>query len=55
VKARLEGLGKGPVTLQSGKVGQFDVSSDGTLLFSRSRTGRFPSDDEIVKLFALKA
>jgi len=55
VKARLESLGKGPVTLQSGKAGQFDVSRDGTLLYSRALTGRFPGNDEISGLFALKS
>lgn len=54
-KARLESLGKGPVTLQSGKAGQFDVSRDGTLLYSRALTGRFPGNDEISGLFALKS
>jgi len=52
VKATLERMGKGPVTLQQGKSGQFDILDRGSIVYSRSRTGRFPSDEEVAKLFA---
>ncbi len=35
------------VELRSGKSGQFDVTVDGALKYSRGKTGRFPTDDEI--------
>ena len=38
--------------LQPGKSGQFDVTVDGKLVFSRHRVGRFPTDDEIDALLA---
>ena len=38
------------VELRPGKSGQFDVTVDGTLKYTRSRTGRFPTDDEIEDL-----
>lgn len=44
---------KCPVELVPGKNGVFEVSVDGTLLFSKKQTVRFPKGDEIVK--ALKA
>jgi selT/selW/selH-like putative selenoprotein len=30
-------------------VGQFDVTVDGKLIFSKHREGRFPDDEEIVR------
>jgi selT/selW/selH-like putative selenoprotein len=47
VRARLEQLGVGDFDLQPGKSGQFDVSVNGELAFSRHKVGRFPTDDEI--------
>jgi len=44
-------MGKGPVNLQTGKSGQFDLSDSGVVLYSRARTGRFPSDEELARLF----
>ena len=35
------------VTLTPGKSGQFDITVDGTLAYTRSKTGRFPTDEEI--------
>lgn len=35
------------VTLTPGKSGQFDITVDGTLAYTRAKTGRFPTDDEI--------
>jgi selT/selW/selH-like putative selenoprotein len=33
-----------------GQTGQFDVLSDGRLVFSKHREGRFPEEDEVVAL-----
>lgn len=35
------------VTLTPGRSGQFDITVDGTLAYTRAKTGRFPTDDEI--------
>lgn len=37
------------VTLIKGRSGVFDVVADGTLVFSKHATGRFPEEDEVVK------
>jgi selenoprotein W-related protein len=37
-------------TLIVGKVGSFDVFVNGTLLFSKKKTGRFPNPGEVVQL-----
>ena len=37
-------------TLVVGKVGSFDVVMNGAVVFSRSETGRFPRQGEIVRL-----
>jgi predicted Rdx family selenoprotein len=50
VKAWLEARGKGPVDLQTGKSGQFDVVIDGRLAWSRYETRGFPSDADLAKL-----
>lgn len=34
--------------LKVGKVGQFDVVSDGKVVFSKSKAGRFPDHGEVV-------
>jgi selT/selW/selH-like putative selenoprotein len=47
VRARLEQQGIGPVTIAPGSSGQFDVTIDGRIVFSRRATGRFPSDAEV--------
>jgi predicted Rdx family selenoprotein len=36
----------------SGEKSQFDVISDGVLLFSKQREGRFPAEDEILARLA---
>ena len=35
------------VTLTPGKSGQFDITVAGLLAYTRAKTGRFPTDDEI--------
>lgn len=35
------------VTLTPGKSGQFDITVDGTLAYTRAKTGRFPTAEEI--------
>jgi len=50
VRERLEKLGAAEIELRTGKSGQFDVTVDGALKFTRSKTGRFPTDDEIEDL-----
>jgi hypothetical protein len=50
VKAWIEGRGRGPVTLEPGKSGQFDVVVDGKVAYSRYDTRTFPSDDDLARL-----
>ncbi len=38
--------------ITAGKSGQFDVIVNGTLVFSKSSTGRFPVDGEVEEIFA---
>jgi selT/selW/selH-like putative selenoprotein len=33
-----------------GRTGQFDVLADGDLIFSKADTGRFPEEDEVLRL-----
>jgi predicted Rdx family selenoprotein len=40
-------MGAADIELRPGKSGQFDVSVDGALKYTRSKTGRFPTDAEI--------
>jgi predicted Rdx family selenoprotein len=47
VRERLDKLGAAEIELRPGKSGQFDVTVDGALKYTRSKTGRFPTDDEI--------
>ena len=49
MKAWFEARGRGPVDVQPGKTGQFDVIIDEKLVYSRYQTGRFPSDAELEK------
>ena len=35
------------VALTPGKSGQFDITVDGTLAYTRAKTGRVPTDGEI--------
>jgi predicted Rdx family selenoprotein len=50
VKAWFEAKGKGPVDLQAGKSGQFDISVGGRLAYSRYETGRFPWEADLEKI-----
>ncbi|MCW5632849.1 MAG: Rdx family protein [Rubrivivax sp.] len=50
MKAWFESHGRGPVDVQVGKSGQFDVVVDGRLAYSRYETGRFPSEADLQKL-----
>ncbi|TMJ29090.1 MAG: hypothetical protein E6G95_07440 [Alphaproteobacteria bacterium] len=50
MRERLEKLGASDIELRPGKSGQFDVTVDGALKYTRSKTGRFPTDDEIEDL-----
>jgi len=53
VKAWLEARGRGPVELQPGKSGQFDVFIGATLAYSRYETGRFPWAEDLEKIALL--
>jgi predicted Rdx family selenoprotein len=50
VKAWIEGRGRGPVDIQPGKSGQFDVVVDGKVAYSRYDTRTFPSDADLERL-----
>ena len=49
MKAKLEQLGTSAsdIDIVPGRSGQFDVTVDGKLAYSRYQTGQFPTDDEI--------
>lgn len=50
MKAWFDAHNRGPVDIQPGKVGQFDVVIDGKLAYSRYETGRFPGDADLEKI-----
>ena len=50
MRERLEKLGAADIELRIGNSGQFDVTVDGMLKYTKSRTGRFPTDDEVEDL-----
>jgi predicted Rdx family selenoprotein len=50
VKAWFESRGQGPVEIQVGKTGQFDIVVDGRLAYSKHQTGRFPSEPDLEKV-----
>ena len=52
MRERLEKQGATEVEVRPGKSGQFDVTVDGALRYTRSKTGRFPTDAEIDDLLA---
>ena len=52
MRERLEKLGAKAVELKVGKSGQFDVTVDGAQKYTRSKTGRFPTDDEVTALLS---
>jgi predicted Rdx family selenoprotein len=37
-------------TIVEGAKSQYDVRSDGTLVFSKQQEGRFPEEDEVLEL-----
>ena len=39
-----------PATIVEGAKSQYDVLSDGALVFSKQREGRFPEEDEVLAL-----
>ena len=43
----LQKKGAVDIELRPGKSGQFDVTVDGALKYTRSKTGRFPTDAEL--------
>ena len=47
MKAKLEQFGISDIDIAPGKSGQFDVTVDGKLAYSRAQTGRFPTDEEV--------
>jgi selT/selW/selH-like putative selenoprotein len=50
VRDALHARGIADIELQPGRSGQFDVTIDGDLKYSRHRSGRFPSPEDIAKL-----
>ena len=45
--------GKGiAASIVEGAKSQFDVLSDGELVFSKQREGRFPEEDEVLRLLS---
>ena len=50
VRDSLSKRGIADIELRPGKSGQFDVTVDGTLRYTRAKTGRFPTDAEIEDL-----
>jgi len=50
VKAWFELRGRGPVEIEVGKSGQFDIVVDGQLAYSKYKTGRFPSEADLARL-----
>ena len=39
-----------PASIVEGAKSQFDILSDGELVFSKQRAGRFPEEDEVLRL-----
>ena len=50
MRESLETLGSHEIELKPGGSGQFDITIAGTLKYTRSKTGRFPTDDEVAAL-----
>jgi predicted Rdx family selenoprotein len=51
VKAWIEARGRGPVEVEAGKAGQFDLLVDGRLVYSRYDTGTFPDEAKLEEIF----
>lgn len=47
MKAWIEARGRGPVELEPGSAGVFDILAGEKLLYSRYKTGRFPSEADL--------
>ena len=52
MKAWIEARGRGPVDVEPGKTGQFDILVDGKVVYSRYDTGRFPAEPELLKILS---
>ena len=52
MRDRLDKLGATDIELRVGRSGQFDVTVDGMLKYTKSTTGRFPTDPEVEDLLA---
>ncbi len=52
MRDHLQKLDPADIELRVGRSGQFDVTVDGALKYTRGKTGRFPTDDEIEDLLA---
>jgi predicted Rdx family selenoprotein len=50
VKAWFEARGRGPVDVQPGNTGQFDVVIDGRVAYSKYDSGRFPVDADLERI-----
>ena len=50
MRDHLQKLAPADIELRVGKSGQFDVTVDGALAYTRAKTGRFPTDAEIEDL-----
>ena len=48
----LQKLGAADIELRVGRSGQFDVTVDGTLKYTKAKTGRFPTDNEVEDLMS---
>ena len=47
MRDRLARSGHTDTTMTPGRSGQFDITVDGKLAYTRAQTGRFPTDEEI--------
>ena len=52
MRDHLQKRGTSDVEMRVGRSGQFDVTVDGALKYSRAKTGRFPTDDEVADLLS---
>lgn len=55
LKDRLEPEFGGPIRLRASAPGALDVYVDGEQIYSKKRTGRLPTADELIKLIRGKA
>jgi len=52
VRDSLQKLGAADIELRVGRSGQFDVTVDGMLKYTKNTTGRFPTEDEVEDILA---